>query len=133
MISPQPQNNLRNAKEYFREHLAVGDYCAVKNAEYFTQENTVIGERFGAGATRLNLTGNIAESAFLAWCESNDPAIGERLTARRNSVRRKGASVVANRRIFYAGPFARRKAFRWWRSCRIAGSLKRIRGPFRPR
>lgn len=42
MLSPKTQLNLNNAKEYFREHLCVGDYYA--------QGQQVRGEWFGAGA-----------------------------------------------------------------------------------
>jgi len=99
MVSPQPQTNLRNAKEYFKIHFAAGDYCAVRSAQYLTQENAVVGEWFGQGAVRPNLAGNVTESAFVALCDDNDPATGERLTARRNNFRRQDGKLVANRRV----------------------------------
>jgi conjugative relaxase-like TrwC/TraI family protein len=101
MISPQPQFNLQNAKVYFREHLAVGDFCAVRTSEYLAETRMVPGEWFGRGAGRLNLAGPVGEKEFVALCEGNDPATGNRLTQRRNNVRRKAGKWVANRRIFY--------------------------------
>ncbi|QYY35479.1 MobF family relaxase [Ruficoccus sp. ZRK36] len=93
MLSPKPQYNLRNAKEYFREHLQVGDYYA--------QENEVQGEWFGQGAEKLGLQGTVKEREFVALCEGNNPANNERLTARKNTTRTKDGKEVANRRIFY--------------------------------
>ena len=101
MISPQPQFNLQSAKKYFREHLAVGDYCAVRTADYYAEKNRLNGEWFGEGAGRLNLRGIVGESAFLAMCDGNDPGTGTRLTLRRNTVRRSDGKRVANRRVFY--------------------------------
>jgi conjugative relaxase-like TrwC/TraI family protein len=93
MLSPKVQLSLRNAKEYFREHLCMGDYYA--------QGQTVAGEWFGLGAEKLGLKGTVKEAEFLALCEGRNPATGDRLTARKNSHRRDGAKVVANRRVFY--------------------------------
>ncbi|WP_309380302.1 MobF family relaxase [Cerasicoccus frondis] len=93
MLSPKAQYNLRNAKEYFREHLQVGDYYA--------QENEVQGEWFGQGAEKLGLNGAVKEQQFEALCEGNNPITNERLTARKNTTRTKDGKEVANRRIFY--------------------------------
>lgn len=101
MIAPQPQFNLQSAKEYFREHLAVGDFCAVRTTEYLAEKRGVVGQWFGQGAVRLNLAGAVNEASFVALCEGNDPGTGQRLTLRRNSVRRDEGKWVANRRIFY--------------------------------
>jgi len=98
MISPKTQLNLQHAKKYFREHLAVGDYCAVRTADYYAEKNRLTGEWFGEGAARLNLRGIVSESVFLALCDGNDPGTGKRLTLRRNSVRRsdgKGRRIAA--------------------------------------
>jgi conjugative relaxase-like TrwC/TraI family protein len=85
---------LRNAKEYFREHLAVGDYYA--------EGRQVSGEWFGLGAERLGLKGTVGEAEFLALCEGLHPVTGEQLTARKNSTRREAdGRTVANRRVFY--------------------------------
>jgi conjugative relaxase-like TrwC/TraI family protein len=93
MISPHTQTDLANAKEYYKSHLAVGNYYA--------ERNTAAGQWFGEGAARLNLTGNVGESAFTALCQGNDPNTGKRLTARRNSVRQEGGKMVANKRVLY--------------------------------
>lgn len=93
MISPKAQYNLKNAQQYFREHLQVGDYYA--------QENAVQGEWFGLGADKLGLRGTVGEQAFLALCEGLSPATGERLTMRKNTTRFANGKETANRRIFY--------------------------------
>jgi len=93
MLSPKAQFNLKNAKQYFREHLKVGDYYA--------EENAVQGEWFGQGAEKLGLQGVVKEREFLALCEGNNPATGMRLTLRKNTTRLVGDREVANRRIFY--------------------------------
>lgn len=47
MLRPKPQLNLQNAREYFREHLCVGDY--------YSEGQKVTGEWLGVGAERLGL------------------------------------------------------------------------------
>ena len=93
MLSPKAQLNLKNAKEYFREHLRVGDYYAAGQ--------TVTGDWFGIGAEKLGLKGAVTEQAFLALCEGLHPATGQRLTQRKNSLRREDGKMIANRRVFY--------------------------------
>ncbi|MFA6962200.1 MAG: MobF family relaxase [Opitutaceae bacterium] len=93
MLTAKPQLNLASAREYFREHLQVGDYYA--------EGQTVAGEWFGLGAETLNLKGRIEEADFLALCEGMNPKTGERLTARLNSHRHENGLSVANRRVFY--------------------------------
>jgi conjugative relaxase-like TrwC/TraI family protein len=93
MISPHTQTDLANAKMYYKSHLAIGNYYAEKNI--------ATGQWLGEGAARLGLTGIVQESAFAALCEGNDPNTGNRLTARRNSVRQKDGKWVANKRVLY--------------------------------
>ena len=93
MLTAKPQLNLAYAREYFREHLAVGDYYA--------EGQTVTGEWFGHGAEKLNLKGNVREADLLALCEGLNPATSERLTARKNTERQENGQSVANRRVFY--------------------------------
>ena len=93
MLTAKPQLNLASAREYFREHLRVGDYYA--------EGQTVAGEWFGQGAEKLGLKGRIEEADFLALCEGVNPKTGERLTARLNSHRHENGLSVANRRVFY--------------------------------
>src|SRR5260370_36904446 len=94
MLTPKAQLSLRNAKEYFREHLSVGDYYA--------QGQKISGQWIGEGAEKLGLKGTVKEADFLALCEGLNPATGERLTARKNSSRRSAkGETVANRRVFY--------------------------------
>ena len=94
MIQPRIQFSLANARQYFREHLSVGDYYA--------QGMKVAGEWLGEGAKRLGLSGKVNEAAFLALCEGKHPATGEKLGQRMNTVRAEaGRDTVANRRIFF--------------------------------
>jgi conjugative relaxase-like TrwC/TraI family protein len=93
MLTPKPQLNLKNAKGYFREHLAVGDY--------YMDGHAVAGEWHGTGATLLGLEGKVTEDTFLAMCEGQHPKTGQRLTMRQNTTRREGTCNVSNRRIFY--------------------------------
>ena len=94
MLSPKPQLSLRNAREYFREHLSSGDY--------YSADAQVAGEWFGLGTEKLGLSGHVKESDFLALCDGKHPTTGRRLTARANANRRtEDGRMVANRRVFY--------------------------------
>src|ERR1700679_256049 len=93
MLSPKPQLNLKSAKEYFREHLSIGDYYAEGQA--------VTGQWFGGAAEKLGLKGSVGEKEFLALCEGLNPDTGQRLTARKISKRWEAGKTVANRRVFY--------------------------------
>jgi len=99
MLTPKAQLSLRNAKEYFREHLAVGDYYA--------EGWQVTGEWYGIGAEKLGLKGTVKETEFLALCEGLSPVTGEQLTMRKNSTRCEAdGRTVANRRVFYDFTFS---------------------------
>ena len=93
MIRPKAQLSLKNAREYFREHLQVGDYYA--------EDRTVMGEWIGQGAMSLGMSGKVEEKAFLDLCGGIDPTTGNRLTQRMNSTRREEGKDEPNRRIFY--------------------------------
>jgi TrwC relaxase. len=62
MLSPQTQTNLKHAKSYFEEHLAVGDY--------YVEAERVVGEWIGEGAAMLDLNGVVAQRDFVALCEN---------------------------------------------------------------
>jgi conjugative relaxase-like TrwC/TraI family protein len=98
MLSAKPQLNLRSAREYFREHLRVGDYYAAGH--------TVAGEWFGLGAEKLGVSGKVGEDAFLALCEGLKPDSHERLTLRKNATRKTETGRTANRRVFYDFTFS---------------------------
>jgi conjugative relaxase-like TrwC/TraI family protein len=85
--------NLRNAREYFREHLCIG--------EYYAEGRKVVGEWLGQGAYDLGLSGAVGEKAFIALCEGRHPKTGDWLTQRHNTVRREKDRMTANRRIFH--------------------------------
>ena len=94
MVTAKTQYNLKNAKEYFEEHLCVGDY--------YDEGQQVTGQWFGVGAERLGLSGKVGAEAFLRLCENRHPASGEALTQRHNTMRvDETGSTAANRRIFY--------------------------------
>ena len=75
MLSPKTQTNLKNAKSYFEEHLAVGDYYA--------ESGHVAGEWIGKGAEMLGLAGVVGQSEFVALCDNTHPRTGTLLTRRR--------------------------------------------------
>ena len=56
MLSPKTQTNLKNAKVYFEEHLAVGDY--------YSDSERVVGEWIGTGAAVLELGGLVGKDEF---------------------------------------------------------------------
>src|ERR1700704_6522155 len=98
MVTAQTQYNLTNAREYFEEHLCVGDY--------YDEAQRVAGEWIGMGAERLGLSGKVRADDFLRLCENQHPGTGEKLTQRLNTTRTKGDENAANRRIFYDFTFS---------------------------
>ena len=85
--------SLQSAREYFREHLCVGDY--------YSEGQKVTGEWLGIAAKELGLTDTVSEKDFLALCEGLNPQTGHRLTQRRNTIRYENGKPAANRRIFH--------------------------------
>ncbi|HEY3754747.1 MAG TPA: MobF family relaxase [Opitutaceae bacterium] len=85
--------NLQNAREYFREHLCVGDY--------YSEGQQVEGEWIGVAAEKLGLRGRVGEREFLLFCEGLNPETGGKLTQRLNTVRFEDGKETANRRIFH--------------------------------
>ena len=99
MVTAKTQYNLKNAKEYFEEHLCVGDY--------YNEGQQVAGQWLGLGTERLGLSGKVGSEAFLRLCENRHPDSGETLTQRLNTTRMDEASDnTANRRIFYDFTFS---------------------------
>ena len=98
VLAPATQYDMSNAKGYFAEHLAVG--------EYYSEGQVVAGEWLGMGARLLSLNGPVKEAQFLALCDNLDPNTGGNLTVRTKSKRKavnadQSVSEVANRRVFY--------------------------------
>ena len=56
MLIQKVQLNLKNARDYYREHLCVGDYYA--------EGHTISGEWIGRGAAMLGLEGRVRERSF---------------------------------------------------------------------
>ncbi len=101
MLSPKTQTNLKNAKSYFEEHLAVGDY--------YSESEQVVGEWIGTGAALLNLEAAVRLDDFLTLCENRHPQTSERLTQRFNHLRRDAGgndTELANRRVFFDFTFS---------------------------
>jgi TrwC relaxase len=93
MVTAKTQHNLKNAQEYFEEHLCVGDY--------YDQGQRVAGEWIGLGAEQLGLSGKVRAEDFLRLCENQHPATGEKLTPELKTTRIQNGQKVADRRIFY--------------------------------
>jgi conjugative relaxase-like TrwC/TraI family protein len=98
VVTAKTQYSLKNAEEYFQEHLCVGDY--------YDEGQRVSGEWFGLGAGRLGLSGKIRADDFLRLCENQHPVTGEKLTQRMNTTRTEEGKNAANRRIFYDFTFS---------------------------
>ena len=98
MVTAKTQYNLKNAREYFEEHLCVGDY--------YDEGQRVAGEWIGSGAERLGLSGKVRAEDFLRLCENQHPATGERLTPEFKTTRIQNGKNVADRRIFYDFTFS---------------------------
>jgi conjugative relaxase-like TrwC/TraI family protein len=98
VVTAKTQYNLKNAREYFEEHLCVGDY--------YDEGQRVAGEWVGVGAERLGLAGKVRADDFLRLCENQHPGTGEKLTQRQNTTRSEGDKNTANRRIFYDFTFS---------------------------
>jgi conjugative relaxase-like TrwC/TraI family protein len=98
MLAPKTQYDLKNAREYFEEHLCVGDY--------YDEGQRVSGEWTGIGAEKLDLRGRIRADDFLRLCANQHPLTGETLTQRLNSTRSSDGRIAANRRIFFDFTFS---------------------------
>ncbi|MEK0447212.1 MAG: hypothetical protein RLZZ399_2533, partial [Verrucomicrobiota bacterium] len=98
MLSPKTQYSLKNAREYFAEHLSAGDY--------YSEGHHTAGEWIGEGAQRLQLSGDVHEADFLSLCENLHPKTGDSLTQRKG-LRLGGPCGSAaehpggSRRVFY--------------------------------
>jgi conjugative relaxase-like TrwC/TraI family protein len=98
MLTAKTQYNLTNAREYFEEHLCVGDY--------YDEGQRVAGQWIGVAAEQLGLSGKVRADDFLRLCENQHPATGETLTQRLNTLRMDDGKQTANRRVFYDFTFS---------------------------
>ena len=103
MLAPKAQYNLADAKKYFKEHLAVGDYYA--------EGQSIPGQWIGKGAADLGLNGITTSEEFTRLCENLHPQTGERLTLRQKTTRTEMSAdgkerETANRRVFYDFTFS---------------------------
>jgi|ERR1035438_3404381 conjugative relaxase-like TrwC/TraI family protein len=107
MLATKAQYRLGDAKEYFAEHLCVGDY--------YTEGQQVLGQWHGQGAEQLGLSGVTHQDEFLRLCDNLHPQTGEKLTVRQKTTRldigRDGQPRQnANRRVFYDFTFSPAKS-----------------------
>jgi hypothetical protein len=79
VVTAKTQYNLESAREYFEEHLCVGDY--------YDEGQRVARQWIGMGAERLGLSGKVRADEFVRLCENQHPGTGERLTQRVNTTR----------------------------------------------
>jgi conjugative relaxase-like TrwC/TraI family protein len=103
MLSPKTQTNLKNAKSYFAEHLAIGDY--------YGDAERIVGEWIGRGAEMLGLAGAVAKNDFVRLCENAHPQTRERLTQRLKYTRKvfgpgEEEREEVNRRVFFDFTFS---------------------------
>ena len=98
VVTAKTQYNLTNAKEYFEEHLCVGDY--------YDEGQRVVGEWIGLGAERLGLSGKVRADDFLRLVGNENPSSGETLTQRLKTTRTDDGESAVNRRIFYDFTFS---------------------------
>ena len=115
VLTAKTQYNLKNAREYFEEHLCVGDY--------YDEGQRLAGEWFGTGAEQLRLSGKVRADEFLRLCENQHPVSGETLTQRLNTVRSGEGKETANRRVFYDFTFSPPKSVSM---AALAGADERI-------
>ena len=107
MLATKAQYRLPNAKEYFKEHLSVGDYYA--------EDQQVLGQWYGDGAEQLGLSGVTRQEEFVRLCENLHPQTGQRLTVRQKTTRMDigpdgQPRQSTNRRVFYDFTFSPAKS-----------------------
>jgi conjugative relaxase-like TrwC/TraI family protein len=107
MLATKAQYRLANAKEYFKEHLSVGDYYA--------EGQQVLGQWYGEGAETLGLSGVTHQDEFVRLCENLHPQTGQRLTVRQKTTRIDigpdgKPRQSTNRRVFYDFTFSPAKS-----------------------
>ena len=107
MLATKAQYRLGDAKEYFSEHLSVGDY--------YTEGQQVLGQWYGEGAEKLGLSGVTRQDDFVRLCENLHPQTGEKLTLRQKTTRLDigpdgEPRQNTNRRVFYDFTFSPAKS-----------------------
>ena len=107
MLATKAQYRLPNAKEYFKEHLCVGDY--------YTEGQQVLGQWYGQGAEKLGLSGVTRQDDFVSLCENLHPQTRERLTVRKKTTRLEigpdgQPHQSTDRRVFYDFTFSPAKS-----------------------
>ena len=110
MVTAKTQYNLANAREYFEEHLCVGDY--------YDEGQRVAGEWFGLGVQRLGLAGRVRADDFLRLCENQHPSSGETLTQRLNTTRTEGAGGCNSQPVILLSWLT--QAVRGWRTASVS-------------
>jgi hypothetical protein len=88
VVMAKTQYSLTNAKDYFTEHLCIGDY--------YEEGQRVAGQWFGLGAERLGLAGKVQAKDFLRLCENQHLAIGEPLIQRLDMTHNDGGEEAVS-------------------------------------
>ncbi len=81
MIFINHVSNAKQAKAYYSQHIAPGDYYGKNSAE-------LKGQWHGRGAQMLGLSGEVAQADFFALCDNTHPVTKEQLTPRMRDDRR---------------------------------------------
>src|SRR2546425_29629 len=107
MLAIKQQCSLKDAQQYFKEHLSIGDY--------YTEGQQVLGQWFGQAAEDLGLGGVTHLDEFVRLCENLHPHTGEKLTMRQNTTRTDIGPdglehASSNRRVFYDFTFSPAKS-----------------------
>jgi hypothetical protein len=95
MLSPKAQSSLADAKKYFKEHLAIGDY--------YVEGQQVLGQWHGKGAEDLGLSDVSRMEQFERLCDNLHPQTGQRLTLRHKTTRTDAETIAAEQRTPIAG------------------------------
>ena len=113
----------RMRREYFEEHLCVGDY--------YDEGQRVSGEWFGLGAERLGLSGKVRAEEFLRLCENQHPVHGRKADATAEDHADRTAKTPRPIGGYSTtSPSLRRSRFPWRASWAMtSGFLKLTRGP----
>ena len=81
MIFINHVQNATQAKAYYSQHIAPGDYYGKDSAE-------LKGQWQGRGAEILGMSGEVAQADFFALCDNTNPVTGKQLTPRTRGDRR---------------------------------------------
>ena len=88
MLNIEVNRSAKGVEQYFDCELAVSDYLMKEPGIWA-----------GRGAERLELRGPVQRSQFVALLRNENPTMGKRLTARRNTSRQENLETVSVFRV----------------------------------